>query len=205
MITFLIGLLLVAVFGNIIFAVMFCVVLSKIVNVDAQTTHSWREVCHICSERLTIISALLAFFEVHTIASEDNLLVNQVKEIQNKMIHFRAAADSYLDPDKSEKFELAQVQFGDLIFRLIQTMDTYPHIVKKPEYITAKAALNMCEDRLEAAVVKHNGIARNCNRLIVSFPGPLVATMMHFSIKAVLTKKMTKVNERLAGKSLLES
>ncbi len=195
----LIGVLVVVVFGNIIFAIMFCVVLSKIVTVDAQSTTSWQEFCTTCSNRLALVSGLLAYFEHYTITDEDKPFISQLKIMIDKVTNLQANAESYLDPDKSEKFEDGQAQFGDMILKLIQTMDSYAFLSKKPEYITARSTLNTCESRLDDKVAHHNALAQKCNKLISSFPGPVVATMMRFSAKAVITKKLTKVNERISA------
>jgi len=175
-------------------------VLSKIVRIDAPATNTWRELCGACSERQAIVSGLLAYFEAHTIAPEDQPLVRQIKETREAVISVQASWESYLEPKKVGKFETVQSDFGALADRLIHAMNAYPYIGKKPEYLTAISALNICESRLEDKVVRHNFMAGTCNKLIVSFPGPLVATMMRFSLKAVIKKELTKVKVRTTAK-----
>lgn len=122
----------------------------------------------------------------------------------DKVTSLQANAESFIDPDKSDAYENGQVQFGDFVSRLIQTMDSYGFLSKKPEYVTARTALNMCENRIDDKVAHHNTLATKCNKLISSFPGPVVATMMRFSAKTVIERKLTKVNERSAAAPVLQ-
>lgn len=199
LIKFLIGLLLVVVGGNLIFAVLFCIVLAKMVTADARATVTWRELCSSCSERLNIVSGLLVLFEPYVTSKEDEALLREAREAQSTVTQLSITPENYLEPKKSEKFQIGQEQFGVIITRLVRAMDTYPYLLKKHDYTTARSTLDACEERLQGKCRSHNHTAQTCNKLKNGFPGPLVATMMRFSGKAVLNKEFTKAREKFTS------
>lgn len=196
----LIGFLVLVVIGNIIFAVLFCIVLAKMVRADARATTSWRELCTSCKERLGIIYSLFQLFVSVEKSKEDEALLQKTNQIAMSVEQLQATADVYLQPNKTIKFQAAQMEFGDSIARLVKVMDAYPHLLRKHEYIVARTTLDSCEERLESKARQYHHVAQACNKLKKSFPGPMVAGMMRFSDKAVIEKEFTKPRERFDPK-----
>ncbi len=196
----LIGFLVLVVGANIIFAILFCIVLAKMVSADARATTGWRELCTSCRERLGIIATIFSLFGSHEKEKEDQGLMVQANRIALQVEQLQASAELYINPGKTGKFQTAQAEFGNVITRLVKATDKYPYLMRKHEYIVARTTLDSCEERLEAKVRNYNFIAKTCNKLKQSFPGPLVAGMMRFGDKAIIEKEFAKPREKFDPK-----
>lgn len=187
----LVGLYVIVIGVNIVFAFLFLIYLSKLITSESRTKNAWKDLFSSLNHRFALFSDLLATFERY-VTEHDEKFYQETKRIHNLMVEFKSTPLSYLDRGKFARLVAAQIQYAALIKSMLEMTATYPTFIKQPHYLMLHDSLENTETKIDSSIRAYQQSADTYNKLLITFPITLVANLMRFSSKPVLKQTLCR-------------
>ena len=106
-------------------------------------------------------------------------ILTQVTEARARATSVNVSGADLNDPAKMEQYAAAQSQLGAGIGRLLASVEAYPTIQSKQNYLALQSQLEGTENRIAVAIRDYNEAVRKYNTTIRTFPDSIGANIIH--------------------------
>lgn len=149
-----------------------------LVSLDESVTQAWADVETQYQRRADLIPNLVA--TVKGYAEHEKGTLEAVVEARAKATSINLNVDE-LDEESIAKYQEAQSQLSSALGRLIAVSENYPELKANEQFSELQAQLEGTENRINAARQKYNGVVKDYNVSVRSFPGNIFASMFGFA------------------------
>lgn len=153
-----------------------------LVTKRAQVEESWANVEAAYQRRSDLIPNLVA--TVKGYAAHESSTLEGVTEARAKATQPQINIDN-LTEENMAKYQAAQNQISGALDRLLAVAESYPDLKASQNFTNLQDELAGTENRINVARRDFNGVVRQYNVSVQSFPNNLFASMFGFTTKAM--------------------
>lgn len=157
-----------------------CSSYNGLVQKDESVNEKWAQVQSQYQRRADLIPNLVN--SVKGAADFEKSTLTQVIEARAKATSTQINADQ-LTPENVQKFQAAQDQLGGALSRLLVSVERYPDLKANQNFLELQAQLEGTENRIAVARNDFNGVVKEYNQSVRTFPNAIFAGIFGFNVK----------------------
>ena len=143
---------------------------------------AWGQVENVYQRRADLVPNLVALVKNYAEYEQGTLIA--VTEARAKKAAAATVNMENYSENELQNFQTAQDELGESLNRLIVSVENYPDLKAKEEYLTLQAQLAGCENRILTERQRFNEAVKAYNQSIRQFPNSLIANMFEFEKRA---------------------
>jgi LemA protein len=157
-----------------------CSKYNGLVGKDESVNGKWAEVQTQYQRRLDLIPNLVN--TVQGAADFEKSTLSAVIEARSKATSIQLKADD-LTPENMAKFQAAQDQLSGSLSRLMVAVEQYPNLKANQNFLELQSQLEGTENRISVARNDFNGVVKDYNQSVRTFPASIIASVTGFAKK----------------------
>ncbi len=151
-----------------------------LVQKDENVNEKWAQVQSQYQRRADLIPNLVN--SVKGAADFERGTLTDVINARAKATSTQISADD-LSPENVQKFQAAQDQLSGALSRLLVSVERYPDLKANQNFLELQAQLEGTENRIAVARNDFNGVVRDYNQEVRTFPNAIFAGIFGFDVK----------------------
>ena len=153
---------------------------NKLVKFSVRVQEAWADIDVQLKRRYDLIPNLVE--TVKGYASHEKETLEAVLEARSKATAMHIDA-SKATPEQMKAFAGAQSGLSGALGKLMAVAEQYPNLKANENFLELQQEITDTENKIQAARRFYNGVVRDFNTLIMSFPSNILAGMFGFSQK----------------------
>ncbi|MCU0339598.1 MAG: LemA family protein [Spirosomaceae bacterium] len=157
-----------------------CNTYNGLVGKDETVNSAWANVQSAYQRRADLIPNLVN--TVQGAANFEKGTLTAVIEARSKATGITLKPDQ-LTPENIQKFQAAQEQLSGTLSRLLVSVEQYPQLKANQNFLDLQAQLEGTENRIKVERDNFNGVVKEYNQSVRTFPASMFAGMFGFQSK----------------------
>jgi len=153
---------------------------NKLVKFAVRVKEAWADIDVQLKRRYDLIPNLVETVKGYATHEKDTL--EAVLEARSKATAMKIDA-SNVTPEQMEAFSKVQTGLSGALGKLMAVAEQYPNLKANENFLELQREITDTENKIQAARRFYNGVVRDMNILVMSFPTNILAGMFGFTKK----------------------